>query len=256
MNINIVTALLFATIFPSASSSVVRGDLITLGTSKDASMFSESNNNNGLGNLYTGVAGNIIGIRRALLQFNISGSIPAGATINSVSLRLTQTRQGSSAIAESLEIRPLLATWGEGTGTNKGVGNAATAGAVTWNSRQFGSNAWSAAGGSYGAASGSAVFGLTNFVATTFSSQPGMVADVQNWLNNPSLNNGWILKYVNETTGFGAREIASKENAVAAWRPQLTIDFTPIPEPNALMLLGAAAMVMTRYRFSRRRVSH
>ncbi len=254
MRNSLVTVLLCATMISAASSPGVRADLITLGTSKDASIFSESSNNNGAGSLYAGVAGNIVGTRRALLGFNIAGSIPAGSTINSVTLTITQTRHGPSAIAESLELRPLLETWGEGVGTAKGVGSAPTAGAVTWNFRQFGSNAWSTSGGSYGPASGLALFGLSNFTATTFSSQPGLVADVQNWLNNPGTSYGWILKYVNETTEFGAREIASKENAVAAWRPALTISYTAIPEPNSFALLGAAAIAMTRFRLRRRKL--
>jgi PEP-CTERM motif len=242
-----IAQLVYSLVVVTVVGSFVRGDLITIGTLKDASIFNESNNNNGAGNLYTGVAGSVVGIRRALLQFDIASSIPVGSTINSVSLRLTQTRHGPNAIVESMEIRPLLAFWGEGTGANAGTGNAPTAGAVTWNFREFNTNAWSP-GGSFGPASGSASFGLTNFTATTFSSQPAMVTDVQSWLNTPATNFGWLLKYVNETTGFGAREIASKENATASWRPQLTIDFTPIPEPSSMTLLAMAAMATTRFR--------
>ncbi len=242
----------------AAGSSVVRADMMTFTTNKDSSIFSESNNNNGAGSLYTGAAGNILGIRRALLGFNIS-AIPAGSTINSVTLTITQTRTGPSAIAEPFEIRPLSAVWGEGTGTQQGVGSTPTASAVTWNSRQFGSNLWATPGGSYGAASGTTTLGTGTFAGGvfTFSSQPGMVADVQSWLNSPGTNNGWILKAVSETTGFGARQISSKEDVVTARRPLLTVNYTlaVVPEPNSFVLLGASAMFLSGFRLGRGRVS-
>ena len=66
-------------------SSISYGQVtVTANPEKDNSIYSESENSNGLGKLYSATTcdGNF---RRALLEFDIAGSIPAGATIAIVS---------------------------------------------------------------------------------------------------------------------------------------------------------------------------
>src|SRR5262245_43471445 len=64
---------------------------VVLSPVDDNSVFQESPTfSNGAGiYLYSGQAGQIgFGARRALLKFDVAGSVPAGSTIDSVSLRL------------------------------------------------------------------------------------------------------------------------------------------------------------------------
>ena len=56
-----------------------------------------------------------------------------------------------------------------------------------------------------------------------------MVTDVQDWLDNPANNFGWLLKNQNETSGATAKRFASKQNGSSSNRPKLTIDFTAPP---------------------------
>src|SRR3990172_8140426 len=53
-----------------------------------------------------------------------------------------------------------------------------------------------------------------------------MVADVQDWLDNPAANFGWIVMG-NEGTVETAKRFDSKENTTAGNRPSLTITYTP-----------------------------
>jgi hypothetical protein len=58
----------------------------------------------------------------------------------------------------------------------------------------------------------------------TWNSTAGMVADVQDWLDNPSTNFGWAL-VGNESTFPTTKRFSTKEDANVANRPSLTIFF-------------------------------
>src|SRR4029079_12453905 len=65
-------------------------------------------------------------------------------------------------------------------------------------------------------------------------------AVVQNWINNPSSNQGLLL--ANETPGAIVR-FAASENGAAATRPKLNITYTvgtPSPQPGTLQFRSAA----------------
>lgn len=234
------------------SNQLVRADLISLTPSQDNSVFAENNNSAGAKNFFfVGVTNGTAGttIRRAFMQFNLVGSIPAGATINSVTLSFERAFQGPSAANDVLELRPVLQSWGEGTSTGGGQGGTGyvpTANSVTWNHRFFSTQSWTTPGGDFGPASGSLLLdGNASFLVP---SQPGMVADVQNWVNNPASNFGWALKYDNETAVGSARQFYSREAANANLRPKLTVDFSAIPEPNSCLLIGVASLIASIYR--------
>src|SRR5882724_7703211 len=74
------------------------------------------------------------GRTRGLLLFDIAGNIPAGSTINSVSLTLTVTGDPSGGINSIFDLNRLTASWGEGNGSDHG-GSPAGPGQATWNNR-------------------------------------------------------------------------------------------------------------------------
>ena len=78
--------------------------------------------------------------RRALLRFDLS-AIPAGAVIDSASLRFTVDRAAiGSDPGDQARLHRLLAPWGEGS-SNAGTGGAGTTAAIgdaTWSHRFFG----------------------------------------------------------------------------------------------------------------------
>jgi spore coat protein A len=162
--------------------------------------------------------------RRALVRFDVTAQIPPGSTINSVTLSMAVTR-GSNHVDSTFTLHRVTTPWGEGTNgcgvRGGGQGEPAVAGSATWNDAQAGVSAWSTAGGDYlGTASGST---LINNTTPVWSSTAAMVSDVQDWLDDPATNYGWILigDEANPTTArrFGSREGSSP--------PSLVVDFTP-----------------------------
>ena len=152
-----------ATLLVAEWGSSARGEIVILNPTKDNSIYSENNNSNGTGNLFSGRTRTGF-LRRALLEFNLSG-IPSGATIDSVSLNLTQLNRGAGSTLETFELRRVSAAWGEGTSTGTGQGGAPTPGDATWNFRQFSTTAplsWTSPGGDFAATSGIATIGIAN----------------------------------------------------------------------------------------------
>jgi uncharacterized repeat protein (TIGR01451 family) len=158
--------------------------------------------------------------------------VPVGSTVISATLTLnmSKTISGPSTVA----LHPALKNWGEGASNaamggraGEGAGIQAQTGDVTWLFTFFNTQSWSAPGGDFGPASASA---SVNGVGSYQWTGAGVVADVQQWVNNPSMDFGWILTG-DESTPGSAKQFDTKENTNPADRPVLTVDFTP-PAPD------------------------
>ena len=251
--VRILSKMVVGLVIATAVNLVVQGATITLLPSLDNTIYSEADNaSNGTGSLFAGRTPNGT-VRRALLEFNLATSgIPAGAIINSVTVSLTQTKIGPAGTS-TFEFHPLLSPWGEGSSFGTGAGGVAQPGDATWAFRFYSTIFWNSPGGDFGPASGTATLGTAN-TTYTFPSQSGLVADVQRWINDPSLNYGWILTSLNDTTATPttAREFGSRNDTGA--EPKLTVTYTPAPEPGVSGLLGAASLALLVRRFRPRRV--
>ena len=201
---------------------------VTLTASRDTTIFESGTGalSNGKG---TGLfAGKIRTgpIRRALIQFDVAGAIPSGATINAVTLAITVTRATSGS--RNMDLHRLTANWGEGAslaGGNGGQGGGAQSGDATWLHSSFDGNQWGSAGGDFSGTQ-SAVTSISGPGAYTWTSTANMVADVQFWLDNQSNDFGSIIlgDEGSQRTGKG---FASREHGTASSHPQLTIAYTP-----------------------------
>ena len=190
---------------------------------KDNTLFESST-----GSLSSGVGQNLfVGrtIRRALLAFNVA-AIPAGATIESVTLRLnmSQTSTGDQTVA----LHRVTADWGEGTSNSNvrggGGGAPATTGDATWLHRFFNTDLWTTPGGDFSAtvSAEATVGGIGSY---TWGPTDQMTADVQDWLDNPAGNFGWIL-IGNEGSNLTAKRFDSRENSIEANIPVLAVTFS------------------------------
>lgn len=210
-----------------------RADTVTLTPSADTSISSGFPNNN-LG--ASGPNDNALasgGVARGgdrfrmLVKFDFSGMIPPGATINSVKLTLRVRKLPPGGVASRFELHRMLKPWTEGRGTGP-TGSAAAAGEPTWRNQAHPSTPWSAPGA---AAPGdfvaevSAAQTMNTIGKYDFNSTPTLVADVQQWVNDPATNFGWILISAAENTARTARRIDSRESGANA--PTLVVEFTP-----------------------------
>ena len=132
---------------------------IVLGPSKDNTLYESTSATSQLSNgagptFFVGETGGRGGdaLRRGVIAFDIASNIPAGSTINSVTLSLHVVRDSVAATAnESVELHRLSADWGEGTsnaGADRGgVGAPATTNDATWLYRFFNTTTWANPGG-------------------------------------------------------------------------------------------------------------
>lgn len=226
-------------------------DVISITSVKDNTLYEESegslSNGSGpvmfVGEVSTG------GTRRALVEFDIAASIPAGSTINSATLRLYCSRTIVST--RRIALHRALQEWGEGaseagsdTSGGGGAGAPSAPGDATWIHTFYPSGLWTQPGGDFSVFSSAE----TNVGGVGFYnwSSSGTTSDVQAWLDDPASNHGWLLAGV-EDGARSAKRFNTRESSNPARLPTLVIDYTPIPEPaTGLACLAAAAFLRRR----------
>ncbi len=242
----------------ASNVDIVRATSISLGAAKDNTLFENADGNlsSGAGqHVYSGLTGHQDGfnIRRSLLAFDVVDSIPAGATINSAELTLEMTKKQIAAGPMLTGLHRLTSDWGEGASVSPaGAGTVAAAGDATWLHTFSPGSLWGTAGGDFAAAA-SATLSVDALGSYTWGSTAAFVADVQDMLDNPGTDFGWAL-IGNEAVPTTARQFGSRENANAAFRPTLLIDYTEMPEPSTLALMlgaGLVGLMSGRNRFKR-----
>ncbi|MDA0797899.1 MAG: DNRLRE domain-containing protein [Chloroflexi bacterium] len=168
-------------------------------------------------------------LRRALVAFDVASAIPAGATVNGVTLTLTvsQTTAGDEPVA----LHRVLTHWSAGTADaefNEGKGGPASADDATWLGTGIDGDQWVTPGGDItSVASASATVGGRDQSFQWTSAEA--VADVQGWLDDPSTNHGWLLVGREDSTRT-AKRFDSMENISGFPEPRppiLTIRYTP-----------------------------
>jgi autotransporter-associated beta strand protein len=237
-------------------AATARGTTVTLGASQDATLLggSDALTGNSLADpgIFVGTDGEG-NPKRGLIEFDIAGSVPAGATITAAQLQLTVGQvagsggggTGGTTGPETISIYDESQPWGQPTNVagattfgGTGHGAAPQPGDATWNYAFYNGTPWTTSGGDWTSTlSDLADASVTGTLANFTWSSPAMVADVQNWLNNPATNNGWILKNADETDMRTFRAFWSAQGAAAnnnpAIAPQLTVTYTINPPATA-----------------------
>lgn len=229
-----------------------RAAQVTLTPSADTSLwsFAPDHNLGGSDQLPVGTAGDNTGgaPSRLLIKFDVASALPTNAVIQSATL-LLRVIHGPGATAQTADFGgyQVLFDWGEGnkTYTNSlapmGSTQLATAGEATWTHRFFGddSKRWMSPGGAIYDQDFSETAGFTFFMhldseySYTIPLNDTGIQAIQDWLTAPQYNFGWVIRTVDlNAPWWTARQVASREYADPAARPQLAIVYSvPGPEP-------------------------
>ena len=160
--------------------------------------------------------------RRGLVSFDVaSAGIPAGATILDVvlSMNLAESVGGVASVG----VHKLLQSWGEAGSDapgNEFDGAAAQQFDATWLFSMFDGTAWANAGGDFSGSSSSVSvdsLGVYEWIGG------GLISDVQEWLDNPVLNHGWLIQGTEVANNVKAFDSRDSSNAVL--RPTLEITY-------------------------------
>ena len=200
---------------------------------------------NGRGDIYVGRTNQdgqgpaTISIRRGLIAFDIADNAPAGTTITGVTLNVDDVRGFNGN--QTVSLYEMYRDWGQGTSYfDGGQGAAATNGDATWFDTFYdaanpaASPTWSAPGGEAGvdfnATASAAALIIADNTSNTFSwsstASPAMLSDVQQWLESPATNFGWII-LGNESAGQTAKRFGGQYAVAPETPPQLTVQYAP-----------------------------
>lgn len=184
--------------------------------------------------------------RRSVLRFDLS-SLPAGAVVTSASIQLHMVAVITADV--NVDLHRVTSGWTAGPANPasfEGNGVAAAAGDTTWLFASYNTLTWSQPGGDAApAASASTLIGALEGYYTW--STPGMVSDVQAWQTAPAANFGWMLR-TDELVAQTAKRFDSGDSLTPALRPQLTLEYTIVPEPSLGALTATGALLLLRRR--------
>lgn len=191
-----------------------RSIALTVPVSADTTLVEELPDNNMGG--HTHVAAGTTGIltdRRGLFLFDLS-DIPPGTPVLAASFHVAVV--GTPLFGDvnsNFSLYRLLNDWGEGEGIGN-VGMPASEGDATWLSNHHSVELWSSPGGDFSPQPSATTFvaGLGQY---TWSG-PGLLVDVQSFVDNSDQNFGWILISDLEGTSRTARRFGSQEGGRSA----------------------------------------
>jgi hypothetical protein len=163
--------------------------------------------------------------RRALIAFkDLEEVIPDGATVMSVKIHVFLSTETSEATP--VDLKRLTSDWGEGASVEEpGETDGANAkpGDATWVNTFFNFSRWGRVGGDFLATPSDSQV-IDNVGWYTFGSTEAMVTDVQNWVDNPGSNYGWIM--IGDETVASERQFFSRNYIDPGLRPVLEIQYS------------------------------
>jgi hypothetical protein len=167
-------------------------------------------------------------IRRGLVRFEVGEAVPPGARITGAQLRLhmSKTIVGPKAVG----LHRVERAWGEGPSDapgEEGEGAPAEPGDATWLHTFAPALIWNDMGGDF-ESTPSATEQVDDVGFYTWGCTPGMIADVQHWIDNPGENFGWCI-VADEQDIPTAKRFDSRENEAVLRRPKLLLQYTGGP---------------------------
>lgn len=161
--------------------------------------------------------------RRAVLRFDVAAAVPAGSRITRAVLTMTVSTTISGA--QPVTLHRVTNDWGEGASnagfSRDGTGTSSATNDATWVHTFFPNSRWTTPGGDFDSApDATAQVGTTTGVWES----EAMAGRVQQWLDNPTGNRGWIV-IGTESRGGTAKRFDSRESPTETARPSLLIEY-------------------------------
>lgn len=242
----------------------------TYAGTQDNGMFAgETNNNYGAGTFFdVGDAGAFGNVRRSLIRFDVTALAGQYSQINSITLNVYPQDHTdvlgpgtNTNTMQVFEINTLNGAWLEGT-----TAGAPQNGSPSWGNLAYDPTTptpWVGGGGlgTPGTGYDATPLGSTVWNGSTPNNDAGNPFSISLLTGNTaaltSLINDWssgsnpgmLLRGLNEPgNAYVVMRVNSADNGTAALRPELIIDYTPIPEPASigLLALGAVALCVRR----------
>ena len=247
--------LLSLALLATAAPALATAQTFTLEPSADGTLYEDLYGDYASGAGPTAFVGDNAGgeIRRALMRFDMS-ALPPGATVTSATLEFSvlQLSPGGPG-TRTLQLHRVFNSWSEGlsdAGEFGGSGDFPMPGDATWIHRSYPNTVWGTPGGDHSTFP-SATRPISS-VQRIFISTSAMASDVQNWVDNPGMSYGWMLKMADES-GNTAIRIATKENLVIAQRPKLIVSVQSLSyfcDPNEPNSTGLPTRLVGGFGFS------
>jgi hypothetical protein len=228
MTTNTLLAVMLMSAFGFSAYTSARAGIVNITPIKDNTLYeydpAEGDHSNGAGFHFFAGENGMGERRRGVVAFDVAGTIPPGSTITAVTLTMNMSM--TPAGVETVELHKLLADWGEGTShapMGEGDGAPATPNDATWRHRFFDTIFWTTEGGDFSAtvSASQSVGGVGQYMWSSAQ----MAGDVQEWLDNPATNFGWLV-LGDESTIATAKRFDTRESASP---PVLTIQYTSAP---------------------------
>lgn len=203
----------------------VRADFVELNPVQTDTLIQDPGQGGNQPGLFAGLSGQS-GIHRGLLQFDIANSIPAGSTIESVSLSMYLLNAGGGPSSVTIDLQAADKTWD---------------GSATW-THNTPTTTWTNPGGDFSTIVSDSLAVNQNVNSWfTWNSTAQMVSDVQGWLNDPAANHGWFA-IGDETDSSSVRRFSIASGTV----PRLDVEFAPpaVPEPASAVLLAIGTVAL------------
>jgi hypothetical protein len=210
-------------------SAGANAGIVTLGASKDNTLYES-----GLGDVSNGVGQHCFvgltaepSLRRTVIQFDVEGALPAGASFVGASLTMHMSK--TIAGVTPVTLHRALTEWGEGASDaagEEGVGAPAEQGDATWIYNDYNTYYWSQWGGDFDAAPSAPAAMVGDNGHYTWGPWHGPHEDVAAWLDGSAANHGWVI-LGDESGGITAKRFDTRENPTEANRPVLRLYYIP-----------------------------
>ncbi len=215
-----------ARVAPQSEAALITVTVVLTPT-KDNTLYESTTGevSNGAGAFFFVGNTNGTSIRRGLIAFAIADKIPTDATIVSATLQLQMSK--TSGGAANVSLHRALADWGEGSSdatANEGKGATAASGDATWLHTFHTTTFWQTPGGDF-APTATATTSVSGVGFYRWPSSPAMVTEVQQWLDTPATDFGWVVVGDESVAGTAKRFTARESNSLTN-RPQLTVVYT------------------------------